>query len=134
MPEPEKVTINLSVVDLGQIDMLVEEGYYSSRTDFLRTAARAQLERQGDSLREIIKRRGLTLGALQLSRAELEERRRNGETLDLRVIGMVAIDADVPPELAAAVIRSLHVFGVVRASRAVCAALGVKERRSSGGE
>ncbi len=130
MPEPEKVTINLSVVDLGQIDVLVEEGYYSSRTDFLRTAARAQLEKQNDALRQIIRRRGLTLGVVHLSRAELEGYAARGERLDLRVVGMLAIDADVPPQLAAAVFGSLQVFGVVRASRAVRAALGIKERRT----
>ncbi len=131
MPEPEKVTINLSVVDLGQIDVLVEEGYYSSRTDFLRTAARAQLEKQKEALSQIIQRRGLTLGVVRLSRAELEEHLSKGERLDLRVAGMLAIDADVPPQLAAAVIHNLQVFGVVRASRAVRAALGIKERRST---
>ncbi|GIV62699.1 MAG: CopG family transcriptional regulator [Chloroflexota bacterium] len=130
MPEPEKVTINLSVVDLGQIDVLVEEGYYSSRTDFLRTAARAQLEKQHEALNQIIRRRGLILGVVRLTRAELEEQARKGEKLDLRVAGMLAIDADVPPQLAAAVIANLQVFGVVRASRAVRAALGIKERRT----
>lgn len=130
MPEPEKVTINLSVVDLGQIDVLVEEGYYSSRTDFLRTAARAQLEKQNEALSQIIQRRGLTLGVVRLSRADLEDYLAKGERLDLRVVGMLAVDADVPPQLAAAVIGNLQVFGVVRASRAVRAALGIKERRT----
>ncbi len=131
MPEPEKVTINLSVVDLGQIDVLVEEGYYSSRTDFLRTAARAQLEKQAETLHQILRRRGLSMGVLRLSRKELEEYAEKGEKLDLRVVGMLAIDADVPPQLAAAVIGNLQVFGVVRASRAVRAALGIKERRTA---
>ncbi|MEW6181366.1 MAG: CopG family transcriptional regulator [Chloroflexota bacterium] len=131
MPEPEKVTINLSVVDLGQIDVLVEEGYYSSRTDFLRTAARAQLEKQAETLQQILRRRGLSMGVLRLSRKELEEYAEKGEKLDVRVVGMLAIDADVPPQLAAAVIGNLQVFGVVRASRAVRAALGIKERRTA---
>ncbi|MFZ6020717.1 MAG: CopG family transcriptional regulator [Chloroflexota bacterium] len=130
MPEPEKVTINLSVVDLGQIDVLVEEGYYSSRTDFLRTAARAQLEKQSEALNQIVRRRGLTIGVVHLNRAELEEHFQKGESLDVRVVGMLAIDAEVPPQLAAAVIRNLQVYGVVRATRAVRAALGIKERRS----
>ncbi|GAP09300.1 hypothetical protein BECAL_00441 [Bellilinea caldifistulae] len=130
MPEPEKVTINLSVVDLGQIDVLVEEGYYSSRTDFLRTAARAQLEKHNEALSQIIRRRGLTIGVVHLSRAQLEELAHKGESLDLRVAGMLSMDDDVPPQLAAAVIRNLQVFGVVRASRAVRAALGIKERRT----
>lgn len=131
MPEPEKVTINLSVVDLGQIDVLVEEGYYSSRTDFLRTAARAQLEKQAETLQQILRRRGLSMGVVRLSRKELEEYAEKGEKLDVRVVGMLAIDADVPPQLAAAVIGNLQVFGVVRASRAVRAALGIKERRTA---
>ncbi|WP_448336415.1 CopG family transcriptional regulator [Bellilinea sp.] len=130
MPEPEKVTINLSVVDLGQIDVLVEEGYYSSRTDFLRTAARAQLEKQSEALNQIVRRRGLTIGVVHLNRAELEEHFQKGESLDVRVVGMLAIDAEVPPQLAGAVIRNLQVYGVVRATRAVRAALGIKERRS----
>lgn len=130
MPEPEKVTINLSVVDLGQIDVLVEEGYYSSRTDFLRTAARAQLEKQSEALNQIVRRRGLTIGVVHLSRAELEGYFQKGESLDLRLVGMLAIDAEVPPQLAGAVIRNLQVYGVVRATRAVRSALGIKERRS----
>lgn len=119
----EKITINLGLVDLGQIDLLVDEGFYSNRTDFIRTAIRRQLEDRAEAVNSTVTRRTLTLGVLHLDRAELERLRDTGQTLDIRVLGLATIADDVTPELATATISSVEVLGALRASRAVKAAL-----------
>lgn len=126
MPEidkSEKITINIGPVDLGQIDLLVEEGFYSNRTDFIRTAIRRQLDTRAAALEDTLARRALTLGSQYLSRRDLEELRAAGRTVDLRVLGLATIADDVPVELALATIASVQVLGAFRASRAVKAAL-----------
>lgn len=123
MPDTEKITINLSVVDIGQIDLLVEEGFYSSRTDFIRTAIRNQVNQHGDAVRQSITRNTAALGAVGYSRADLEKFRAKGEKLKIRVVGLFALTSDVTPELARETIESLKVLGVFRASEAVKAAL-----------
>jgi len=50
--DTEKMTINLGYVDLGHIDLMVQEGFYSNRTDFIRTAIRNQLERHADVVKQ----------------------------------------------------------------------------------
>jgi Arc/MetJ-type ribon-helix-helix transcriptional regulator len=123
MAETEKITINMSVVDLGQVDLLVEEGFYSSRTDFIRTAIRAQLATQADAVKQSVTRKTLALGVLTYNRRELEAVRARGAQLDIRVVGMVILEPDVTPELAQATIRRLEVHGVLRAGDFVKAAL-----------
>jgi Arc/MetJ-type ribon-helix-helix transcriptional regulator len=122
-PESEKVTINLGYVDLGQIDLLVREGFYSNRTDLIRTAIRQQLSSHGEAMRQLLSRNGLTLGLQRLGRAELEALRAAGQTLQLRVLGLASIDDDVSPELARATIASVAVLGALNASPQVKAAL-----------
>ncbi len=119
----EKITINLGLVDLGQIDLLVDEGFYANRTDFIRTAIRRQLELRTAAVNESVARRTLVLGVQHLTRSDLEELRAAGRTVDLRVLGLATIADDVPPELALATIRSVEVLGAFRAPRAVKAAL-----------
>ena len=119
----EKITINLGPVDLGQIDLLVAEGFYANRTDFIRTAIRTQLATRAAAVDQTVARRTLTLGTLTLTRQELEERRRAGETVEVRVLGLATIAADVDPELALATISVVEVLGAFRASPAVKAAL-----------
>ena len=109
--ETEKLTINLGVVDLGQIDLLVQEGFYSNRTDLIRTAIRNQLSVHGDQVRRTIARRTLALGLQNFSRADLERARAAGETLQIHVVGLARIADDVTPELARATIRSVEVLG-----------------------
>ena len=121
--ETEKVTINLGPVDLGQIDLLVQEGCYSNRTDFIRTAIRNQLAAQAELVRQTVARKTLVLGAQHFSRADLEALRAAGETVRISVLGLATIAEDVPPELARATIASLTVLGALRASAAVRAAL-----------
>ncbi len=119
----EKITINLGLVDLGQIDLLVTEGFYANRTDFIRTAIRRQLEFRSGAVDDTIARRTLTLGAQHYSRRDLEKLRAAGRTVELRVLGLATISDDVSPELALATIASVEVLGAFRASRAVKSAL-----------
>ena len=121
--DSEKITINLGYVDLGQIDLLVREGFYSNRTDFIRTAIRNQLERQNDAVRQSVARHRLDIGMRLYSRQDLEEAASKGETLHIQVLGLAIIGADVSPELARATIGSLQVLGALQASPAVKMAL-----------
>jgi len=128
VPETEKITINLGYVDLGHIDLLVQEGFYSNRTDFIRTAIRNQLERHGDAVRQSVARHRLDLGLHHYTRRDLEQVRASGETLHIQVLGLAVIANDVPPELARDTIASIHVLGALQASPAVKAALGDRIR------
>jgi Arc/MetJ-type ribon-helix-helix transcriptional regulator len=123
MSETEKITINLGLVDLGQIDLLVQEGFYSNRTDFIRTAIRNQLTTHADEVRQTVARKTLVLGLEHYSRRDLESVREAAETLEIKVLGLASIDDDVDPELARATISSLNVLGALRASPAVKSAL-----------
>jgi Arc/MetJ-type ribon-helix-helix transcriptional regulator len=123
MSETEKITINLGLVDLGQVDLLVQEGFYSNRTDFIRTAIRNQLATHADEVRQTVARKTLVLGLEHYARRDLEAVREAGETLDIRVLGLASIDEDVSPELARETISSLTVLGALRASPAVKSAL-----------
>jgi Arc/MetJ-type ribon-helix-helix transcriptional regulator len=119
----EKITLNLSLVDLGQIDLLVQEGFYANRTDFLRTAARAQLALHADALQRTVERKTIVLGLENYTRQQLEEVRAADRRLQIRVLGLATIADDVTPELALATIESVEVLGAFRASPAVKAAL-----------
>jgi Arc/MetJ-type ribon-helix-helix transcriptional regulator len=121
--DTEKITINLGFVDLGQIDLLVQEGFYTNRTDFIRTAIRNQLGRHGDALDRSVARHSLDLGLRQYRKTDLEAARDRGERLRINVLGLAAIAPDVTPELARAAIESVTVLGVLHASAEVKAAL-----------
>jgi Arc/MetJ-type ribon-helix-helix transcriptional regulator len=121
--ESEKITINLGFVDLGQIDLLVQEGFYSNRTDFIRTAIRNQLLIHGDALKHSVARRSMVLGLQRYTREDLERVLAAGEQLHIHVIGLATIDDDVSPQLARRAIASIVVLGALRASPAVKAAL-----------
>ena len=126
--ETEKMTINLGVVDLGQIDLLVQEGFYSNRTDLIRTAIRNQLTVHADEVKRTIARRTLVLGLQHLSRADLERAQAAGEMLQIQVVGLARIADDVSPELARATIESVVVLGAFQASAAVRSALADRMR------
>lgn len=126
--ESEKITINLGFVDLGHVDLLVGEGVYANRSDFIRTAIRNQIDRHGDVTRQSLARKRIELGLRHYPRAELEALREAGEMLDIRVLGLAVIPPDVPPELARATIASIEVLGSLQASPAVKAALGDRLR------
>jgi Arc/MetJ-type ribon-helix-helix transcriptional regulator len=121
--ETEKITVNLGYVDLGHIDLLVQDGFYSNRTDFIRTAIRNQIERHAEATRQSVVRKSLDLGLRHYGRADLEAVRAAGRMLDIRVLGLVTIAPDVTPELARATIASVSVLGAMQASAAVKEAL-----------
>jgi Arc/MetJ-type ribon-helix-helix transcriptional regulator len=126
LDKSEKITINLGLVDLGQIDLLVDEGFYANRTDFIRTAIRRLLETRASAVDDTVTRRTLTLGSQHLGRRELEELRSAGRTVEIRVLGLATIADDVDPELALATISAVEVLGAFRAPRAVKAALAAR--------
>ena len=121
--ETEKITINLGYVDLGRVDLLVQEGFYSNRTDFIRTAIRNQLSAHGDAVTASIARHTLELGLRDYSRMDLEAVRSAGETLHIKVVGLARIAPDVTPELALATISSITVLGALQASAEIKTAL-----------
>ena len=122
-PVDEKITINVGFVDLGQIDLLVQEGFYANRTDLIRTAIRNQLAAHAEAVRQVVSRRTLVLGIQHVSAADLEAVRQRGETLDVRVLGLLSIGADVTPVLALQTLHSIVVLGSLHASADVKAAL-----------
>jgi Arc/MetJ-type ribon-helix-helix transcriptional regulator len=128
LPDSEKITINLGYIDLGHIDLLVQEGFYANRTDFIRMAIRNRLDGHGDAVRQSVARHRLDLGLRHYSRADLEAVKQSGATLAIQVLGLAVIAADVSPDLARETIASLHVLGVLQASPAVKAALGDRIR------
>jgi Arc/MetJ-type ribon-helix-helix transcriptional regulator len=128
LPETEKITINLGSVDLGQIDLLVQEGFYSNRTDLIRTGIRNQLAAHADVVKQAVARKSLSLGIQRYARAELEAVRAAGQRLRIQALGLVVIGEDVTPELAVATIESIAVLGALHASPAVKTALGKRIR------
>lgn len=119
----EKITVNLGVVDLGEIDLLVREGFYANRADFLRIAIRAQLATRAAAVEQTVARKTLVLGTQRFTRRDLEELRAAKKKIEIRVLGLASIADDVPAELAKATIASVEVLGSFRASEAVKAAL-----------
>jgi len=126
--DTEKITINLGYVDLGQVDLMVGEGFYTNRTDFIRTAIRNQLERHADVVRQSTARKSLDLGLRHYTRDDLAAARSAGRMLDIKVLGLASIAGDVTPELARATIASVDVLGALHASPAVKAALADRLR------
>ena len=121
--ETEKMTVNVGVVDLGHVDLLVQEGFYSNRSDVIRTALRNQLALHAETLKQTVLRKTLTVGLQHYSRADLERTVAAGQRLQVQVVGLARIADDVPPELARAAIQSVTVLGAFQASSAVRAAL-----------
>ena len=122
-PVDEKITINIGCVDLGQIDLLVQEGFYANRTDLIRTAIRNQLATHGEAVRNVVSRRTLALGIQHYAAADLEAVKSSGQKLQIKVLGLASIAHDVTPKLALATIESITVLGALHASPAVKAAL-----------
>jgi Arc/MetJ-type ribon-helix-helix transcriptional regulator len=126
--DTEKITINLGYVDLGHIDLMVQEGFYSNRTDFIRTAIRNQLERHADAVKRSVAHKSLDLGLRHYSRDDLEAARAAGQMLHIHVLGLASIADDVTPELARATIGSIVVLGALRASPSLKAAFADRIR------
>jgi Arc/MetJ-type ribon-helix-helix transcriptional regulator len=123
MPDSEKITINMSAVDLGKIDLLVGEGLYSNRTDFIRTAIRSQIEKHNLEVQQSVARNSYVVGALVYDKADFEKHKSKGEKLKMTVVGVLQFADDISPELACEVIESIQVRGIFHASEAVKAAL-----------
>lgn len=128
LEKTEKITVNLGLVDLGQIDLLVQQGFYSNRTDFIRTAIRTQLASHAEVVKRTVARKMLVLGVQHYTRRDLEAVRAAGERLQINVLGLASIAEDVSPELALATIDSIEVLGAFRASASVKAALAGRIR------
>ena len=126
--DTEKITVNLGYVDLGHVDLMVQEGFYSNRADFIRTAIRNQLERHADIVRQATARNSLDLGLRNYTREDLEAAQRAGRMLQINVLGLATIAHDVTPELARATIASISVLGALHATPAVKAALADRMR------
>ena len=126
--ESEKITINLGFIDLGQIDLLVSEGFYGNRTDFIRTAIRNQLSTHADAVKQVVARKVLVLGLQHFSADDLHTVQAAGQMLQIRVLGLVTLANEVTPELALATIESIEVLGALQASAAVKAALASRLR------
>ncbi len=123
MSDTEKITVNLGIVDLGRIDLLVQEGYYSTRADFIRTAIRNQLDRQQTAVESITTRKSMVIGTLNLTRKDLEQKRETKEMVNVKVIGMLILSDDISPSLALDTIQSITVRGVIKAPEDVKEAL-----------
>ena len=121
--DSEKITINLGYVDLGHVDLLVQEGFYSNRTDFIRTAIRNQLSTHGEEVRKSIVRHTLELGLRHYTKSDLEAVKAAGQKLHIKVLGLASIAADVTPALALATIESITVLGALHASKEIKSAL-----------
>jgi Arc/MetJ-type ribon-helix-helix transcriptional regulator len=128
LADSEKITINLGFVDLGQIDLLVAESFYANRSDFIRTAIRNQLGSHADVVKQVVARKMLVLGLQHFNAADLRAVVAAGQKLQIRVLGLATIAADVTPELALAAIDSLDVLGALQASPEVKAALNGRAR------
>ncbi len=126
--ESEKITINMGAVDLGKVDLLVDEGFYSNRTDFIRTAIRNQLERHEGEMNQTMTRKSMTLGAVHYDRQELEAQLATGKRLAISTVGLLSIGNDVSADLARDTIESVSVKGVFRASSEVKTALADRMR------
>jgi Arc/MetJ-type ribon-helix-helix transcriptional regulator len=123
MADSEKITINMSAVDLGKIDLLVQEGLYSNRTDFIRTAIRSQLEKHTLEIQQSIARHSYVIGVLSYDRADLEKKKDKGEKLILTIVGLLHLQDDIPASLASEVIESVQVLGIFLATDEVKAVL-----------
>ena len=123
MPDTEKITINMSAVDLGKVDLLVQEGLYSNRTDFIRTAIRNLLDKHSLEIQQSVTRHSYSIGALIYDKSDLEKLRNKGEKINLTLVGFLHLTSDIPPELALEVIESIEVRGIFHASEALKAAL-----------
>jgi len=128
--DSEKITINLGFVDLGQVDLLVAEGFYGNRSDFIRTAIRNQLGQHAEAVKQVVARKTLVLGLQHFSAADLQAVQAADQKLQIRVLGLATIAHDVTPELALATIESIDVLGALHASPAVKAVLNIKSRKT----
>ena len=123
MADTEKITINMSAVDLGRVDLLVDEGFYSNRSDFIRSAIRKELDVHRDMVVQAVSRKKMVIGVVMYSRHDLETAQAKGVIYDIKVVGTVILDSSISPELALATIGRVKIYGILHASPAVKEAL-----------
>ena len=123
MSDTEKITINMSAVDLGRVDLLVDEGFYSNRSDFIRSAIRKELDVHRDMVVQAVSRKKMVIGVVMYSRHDLEIAQAKGVVYDIKVVGTVILDSSISPELALATISRVKIYGILHASPAVKEAL-----------
>lgn len=128
MADTEKITLNMNIVDLGQIDLLVSQGFYTNRTDFIRTAIRNQLQTHSSQVEALVTRRTMAMGVFGYNRKDLEKALAEGSQLSIKVVGMLKLADDIPPELARQAIQSIEVLGVFSAPEPVKQALADRTR------
>jgi Arc/MetJ-type ribon-helix-helix transcriptional regulator len=128
MPEPEKVTININAVDLGKIDLLVQESLYSNRTDFIRTAIRNLLDKHNIEIQQSVVRHSYVVGMLVFNRSDFEKYQAKGEKINIQVVGILTFSGDISPELACEVVDLIQIRGVWHASEEVKSALADRMR------
>jgi len=123
MADTEKITINMNAVELGKVDLLVEQGHYSNRTDFIRSAIRSQLEKHTAEVQQTVIRASYAVGAFSYNREDLERYKSRNEKVRLSVVGLCNLASDVPPTLAVEVVEAIKVYGIFQASSEVKEAL-----------
>lgn len=128
--DTEKVCVNLAAVELGKIDVLVSQGLFTSRTDLIRAGIRKVLEENGEAVQRVALG-AAGLGIMAITRKQLEQARKAGEKLDMKVIGILVIDPDVTPELADTTIHEIRIFGTLRGPKAVLARIGDRVKHGS---
>ena len=116
MADTEKITINMNAVELGKIDLLVEQGHYSNRTDFIRSAVRSQLEKHSTEVQQTVVRASYAVGAFSYDRTDLERYKARNEKVKISVVGVCSLASDIPPTLAVEVVESIKVYGIFQAS------------------
>ncbi len=116
----EKITVNLPVVDLGKMDYLVSQGFYNSRAEFLRIAAKEQIGKNDSIFKALTeehvkdKNYFVGIGALTISREVFEKALKEGRKIKIFVMGMVKIANDVDIELISKTVKSFRAYGIKR--------------------
>lgn len=123
-PPDEKLSVNFGPVDIGTVDLLVEEGFYASRADFIRHAVRTQLDEHKAAVQDATTRRDFSVGYVSLDAGYLRAAKKRKQRLDIKVVGVLHLQDDIDPALASEVIERVHVLGSFRAPEAVIGVLG----------
>lgn len=119
MAETEKITINIDVVDLGKIDLLVDQGFYSNRTDLIKTSIRNELLKHEETVKQIVTEKSYNIGVTKFSKDYLEQLASNHKVLDVKVMGLLIIEEDVTPQLVQKTIQTLKVMGAFKAKNEI---------------
>jgi Arc/MetJ-type ribon-helix-helix transcriptional regulator len=121
--KPQQLNVTMDAEEIHQVDLMVEQGLYASRKDFLQLAARNLLREHGVEVPRPMTGELKVAGIAVHNRKSLEKLRAAGRQLELNVTGIFRLADDVTPELACAVIKSLTLRGTFEASAEVKATL-----------